>query len=67
VRTPSIGEGEFEVLTSAFNRMLAHIESQNDTLRESLHERETAQRRKRSSRSARNCCAPRKSVEPAQD
>jgi HAMP domain-containing protein len=45
VRTPSIGEGEFEVLTSAFNRMLAHIESQNDTLRESLHERETAQRK----------------------
>ncbi|HJY38971.1 MAG TPA: CHASE sensor domain-containing protein [Steroidobacteraceae bacterium] len=43
VRAPSTGEGEFEVLTSAFNRMLAHIESQNDTLRESLHQRETAQ------------------------
>ncbi|HEY7640999.1 MAG TPA: ATP-binding protein [Steroidobacteraceae bacterium] len=45
VRAPSIGEGEFEVLTAAFNRMLAHIESQNDTLRESLHEREAAQRK----------------------
>jgi signal transduction histidine kinase/ActR/RegA family two-component response regulator/uncharacterized membrane protein affecting hemolysin expression len=45
VRAPSIGEGEFEVLTAAFNRMLAHIESQNDTLRESLNEREAAQRK----------------------
>jgi len=45
VRAPSIGEGEFEVLTAAFNRMLAHIESQNDRLRENLHERETSQRK----------------------
>lgn len=45
VRAPSIGEGEFEVLTAAFNRMLAHIESQNDTLRETLNEREAAQRK----------------------
>jgi signal transduction histidine kinase/ActR/RegA family two-component response regulator len=45
VRAPSIGEGEFEILTAAFNRMLAHIESQNDALRETLQERETAQRK----------------------
>lgn len=45
VRAPSIGEGEFEVLTAAFNCMLAHIESQNDTLRETLNEREAAQRK----------------------
>ncbi|HEV8331882.1 MAG TPA: ATP-binding protein [Steroidobacteraceae bacterium] len=45
VRAPSIGEGEFEILTAAFNRMLAQIESQNDALRETLQERETAQRK----------------------
>jgi signal transduction histidine kinase/ActR/RegA family two-component response regulator len=45
VRAPSTGEGEFEVLTAAFNRMLAHIESQNDALRENLHGRESAQRK----------------------
>jgi signal transduction histidine kinase/ActR/RegA family two-component response regulator len=48
VRAPTIGEGEFEVLTAAFNRMLAHIESQNDRLRESLQERESSQRKLRS-------------------
>jgi signal transduction histidine kinase/ActR/RegA family two-component response regulator/HAMP domain-containing protein len=45
VRAPAVGEGEFEVLTTAFNQMLAHIESQNDALRESLQERETSQRK----------------------
>jgi signal transduction histidine kinase/ActR/RegA family two-component response regulator/HAMP domain-containing protein len=45
VRAPPIGEGEFEILTAAFNRMLAHIESQNDALRETLQEREVAQRK----------------------
>jgi signal transduction histidine kinase/ActR/RegA family two-component response regulator len=45
VRAPSTGEGEFEVLTSAFNRMLAHIESQNDALRENLGARDAAQRK----------------------
>jgi len=45
VRAPSIGEDEFEVLTAAFNRMLAQIELQNDALRESLHARETSQRK----------------------
>lgn len=45
VRASSTGDSEFEVLTAAFNRMLAHIESQNDTLRESLQEREAAQRK----------------------
>jgi signal transduction histidine kinase/ActR/RegA family two-component response regulator len=45
VRAPAVGEGEFEVLTTAFNQMLAHIESQNDAWRESLQERETSQRK----------------------
>ncbi|HKU16829.1 MAG TPA: ATP-binding protein [Steroidobacteraceae bacterium] len=43
VRAPAIGDGEFEVLTTAFNQMLARIETQNGTLRENLHEREAAQ------------------------
>ena len=45
VRAPSIGEGEFEVLTTAFNQMLARIESQNDALRETLQERDATQRK----------------------
>jgi signal transduction histidine kinase/ActR/RegA family two-component response regulator len=43
VRAASVGDGEFEVLTGAFNHMLGRIESQNDALRESLKEREAAQ------------------------
>jgi signal transduction histidine kinase/ActR/RegA family two-component response regulator len=45
VRATAVGDGEFATLTSAFNQMLARIESQNDALRENLHERETAQRK----------------------
>jgi signal transduction histidine kinase/ActR/RegA family two-component response regulator/HAMP domain-containing protein len=43
VRAPAIGDGEFEVLTTTFNQMLARIQSQDDALRESLDERGTAQ------------------------
>jgi signal transduction histidine kinase/ActR/RegA family two-component response regulator len=45
VRASLVGDGEFETLTTAFNQMLAHIESQNDALRETLDEREAAQRK----------------------
>ena len=45
VRATPVGDGEFETLTTAFNHMLARIESQNDTLRETLDEREAAQRK----------------------
>jgi signal transduction histidine kinase/ActR/RegA family two-component response regulator len=43
VRAPAVGDGEFQVLTTAFNQMLARIESQNDALRENLQAREVAQ------------------------
>lgn len=43
VRAPPVGDGEFQVLTTAFNQMLAHIESQNDAVRENLQAREAAQ------------------------
>ena len=43
VRAPAVGDGEFQVLTTAFNQMLAHIESQNDAVRENLQAREAAQ------------------------
>jgi signal transduction histidine kinase/ActR/RegA family two-component response regulator len=45
VRAPAIGDGEFAVLTTAFNQMLARIESQNDALRDNLQERDVAQRK----------------------
>lgn len=45
VRAPLIGDGEFQLLTTAFNQMLARIESQNDALRETLSEREAAERK----------------------
>lgn len=45
VRAPIIGDGEFQLLTTAFNQMLARIESQNDALRETLSEREAAERK----------------------
>jgi signal transduction histidine kinase/ActR/RegA family two-component response regulator len=45
VRAPLIGDGEFQLLTTAFNQMLGRIESQNDALRETLHEREAAERK----------------------
>jgi len=45
VRASLVGDGEFETLTTAFNHMLSRIESQNDTLRETLDEREAAQRK----------------------
>jgi signal transduction histidine kinase/ActR/RegA family two-component response regulator len=43
VRATAVGDGEFATLTTAFNQMLAHIESQNDALRETLEERAAAQ------------------------
>jgi signal transduction histidine kinase/ActR/RegA family two-component response regulator len=43
VRAPAVGDGEFEVLTAAFNQMLARIQSQDDALRETLQERAAAQ------------------------
>jgi signal transduction histidine kinase/ActR/RegA family two-component response regulator len=45
VRAASVGEGEFEVLTSAFNHMLAQIETQNHALRETLQQREATERK----------------------
>jgi signal transduction histidine kinase/ActR/RegA family two-component response regulator len=48
VRAPAIGDGEFQVLTTTFNQMLARIESQNDALRDTLGEREATQRKLRS-------------------
>jgi signal transduction histidine kinase/ActR/RegA family two-component response regulator len=45
VRAPLIGEGEFQLLTTAFNQMLARIESQNDALCRTLNEREAAERK----------------------
>jgi signal transduction histidine kinase/ActR/RegA family two-component response regulator len=48
VRAPAIGDGEFEVLTTTFNQMLARIESQNDALRDTLGERDATQRKLRS-------------------
>jgi signal transduction histidine kinase/ActR/RegA family two-component response regulator len=45
VRAPAIGDGEFAVLTTAFNQMLARIESQNDALRDNLQERDVTQRK----------------------
>jgi signal transduction histidine kinase/ActR/RegA family two-component response regulator len=45
VRAQPSGEAEFRVLTSAFNQMLAHIEGQNDELRDTLKEREAAERK----------------------
>jgi len=43
VRAAAVGDGEFETLTTAFNQMLARIESQNDALHENLQERAAAQ------------------------
>ncbi|HKQ16548.1 MAG TPA: ATP-binding protein [Steroidobacteraceae bacterium] len=43
VRASAVGDGVFETLTTAFNQMLARIESQNDALRENLQERAAAQ------------------------
>jgi signal transduction histidine kinase/ActR/RegA family two-component response regulator len=48
VRAPAIGDGEFEVLTTTFNQMLARIESQDDALRDTLGERDATQRKLRS-------------------
>jgi signal transduction histidine kinase/ActR/RegA family two-component response regulator/HAMP domain-containing protein len=45
VRAPLSGEAEFRVLTGAFNQMLAHIEEQNDELRETLEKRDVAERK----------------------
>ena len=43
VRASAVGDGEFTTLTTAFNHMLARIESQSDALRETLQERAAAQ------------------------
>jgi signal transduction histidine kinase/ActR/RegA family two-component response regulator len=48
VRAAAVGDGEFQVLTAAFNQMLARIESQNDALRDTLEERDATQRKLRS-------------------
>jgi signal transduction histidine kinase/ActR/RegA family two-component response regulator len=45
VRAAAVGEGEFATLTSAFNHMLAQIETQNGALRETLQQRETTERK----------------------